>query len=142
MSAVESFFAILLFPSHQGEARRAVLNGPQINLSTGPMSFEGRKAIQDIEMRAPSPPENRVRFADSVTAFADCLLWEAMDKKISQNQEWLGTADSQRWEEILPISHLVMEPASRSTAAVQQFFTVSAQTRELAVRDILRFLFD
>src|SRR5271157_3295212 len=44
-------------------------------------------------------PKNRVRSADSVTAFAHCLLWEATDKKISQNQESLRSANSQRWEE-------------------------------------------
>jgi hypothetical protein len=94
---------------------------PQINIESGQMSFEDRNAIQDLEMRAPSPPENRVRFADSVTAFADCLLWEAMDKEISQNQERPRRTDSQRWEELLPTSTIVMPPAARSTAAVNSF---------------------
>ncbi|HEV3299108.1 MAG TPA: hypothetical protein VG055_05690 [Planctomycetaceae bacterium] len=96
------------------------------------MSFEDRNAIQDLEMRAPSPPENRVRFADSVTAFADCLLWEAMDKEISQNQERPRRTDSQRWEELLPTSTIVMPPASRSTAAVQWFFIQLRKRAELA----------
>jgi hypothetical protein len=105
---------------------------PQINIESGQMSFEDRNAIQDLEMRAPSPPENRVRFADSVTAFADCLLWEAMDKEISQNQERPRRTDSQRWEELLPTSTIVMPPASRSTAAVQWFFIQLRKRAELA----------
>jgi tRNA(Met) C34 N-acetyltransferase TmcA len=98
------------------------------------MSFEDRSAIQLVEMRAPSPPENRVRFADSVTAFEDCLLWEATDKKISHNQESLRRPNSQRWEEALSARHLVMRVASRSTAAVQQFFTVLRKSAKLAAR--------
>ena len=96
------------------------------------MTFEDRKAIQHVEMRAPSPPENRVRSADSVTGFEDCLLWEATDKKISHKQESPRRANSQRWEETLSVRHLVMRLASRSTAAVQQFLTESRKSAELA----------
>ncbi|HXY36536.1 MAG TPA: hypothetical protein VEI07_20030, partial [Planctomycetaceae bacterium] len=42
---------------------------------------------QDIEMRAPSPPEIRVRFADFVTRFKSCLLRRATNLRISQKQE-------------------------------------------------------
>jgi hypothetical protein len=77
---VESFFAISVYSKNH-------------NYQTG---FENRMRFRDVEMREQTPPKNWVRFADSVSAFADCPLLEATDKWISQNQETRAGQLSQR----------------------------------------------